>query len=209
MPNEVSELMGKAAPIVSMMGPMGAILGAGMAWNSEFDRTGRMGSSLKKAGKTFVTGKVGQAVGGQFGGAENVGIKSLGDPGYWDFTGPGNAVFNNSNSLFTTVNVEAYGEYEFIYYLKKKLNNFETPFPSSAQIIDDKNNKTLVSASSYEKEQNNKIKKIDLSAQIADLLAKRALEKKITKVFFDRGRHKYHGIIKVFAETLRKKGLNF
>ncbi len=60
----------------------------------------------------------------------------------------------------------------------------------SAQIIDDKNNKTLVSASSYEKEQNNKIKKIDLSAQIADLLAKRALEKKITKVFFDRGRHK-------------------
>tara|TARA_B100000700_G_C14287183_1_gene508679 strand:- start:96 stop:443 length:348 start_codon:yes stop_codon:yes gene_type:complete len=79
----------------------------------------------------------------------------------------------------------------------------------SAQIIDDKNNKTLVSASSYEKEQNNKIKKIDLSAQIADLLAKRALEKKITKVFFDRGRHKYHGIIKVFAETLRKKGLSF
>ena len=79
----------------------------------------------------------------------------------------------------------------------------------SAQIIDDKNNKTLVSASSYEKEQNNKIKKIDLSAQIADLLAKRALEKKITRVFFDRGRHKYHGIIKVFAETLRKKGLNF
>ena len=79
----------------------------------------------------------------------------------------------------------------------------------SAQIIDDKNNKTLVSASSYEKEQNNKVKKIDLSVQIADLLAKRALEKKITKVFFDRGRHKYHGIIKVFAETLRKKGLNF
>ena len=87
MPNEVSELMGKAAPIVSMMGPMGAILGAGMAWNSEFDRTGRMGSSLKKAGKTFVTGKVGQAVGGQFGGAENVGIKSLGDPGYWTDVG--------------------------------------------------------------------------------------------------------------------------
>ena len=79
----------------------------------------------------------------------------------------------------------------------------------SAQIIDDKNNKTLVSASSYEKDQNNKIKKTDLSIKIADLLAKRALEKKITKVFFDRGRHKYHGIIKVFAETLRKKGLNF
>ena len=83
MPNEIAEIGGQLAPIVSMMGPMGAVIGAGMAWNSEFDRTGRMGSSLKKAGKTFVTGKVGQAVGGQFGGAENVGIKSLGDPGYW------------------------------------------------------------------------------------------------------------------------------
>ena len=79
----------------------------------------------------------------------------------------------------------------------------------SAQIIDDQNNKTLVSASSYEKDQDNKMKKIDLSVKIADLLAKRAIEKKITKGFFDRGRHKYHGIIKVFAETLRKKGLNF
>ena len=48
----------------------------------------------------------------------------------------------------------------------------------SAQIIDDKNNKTLVSASSIEKDQNNKIKKIDLSNKIAELLAKRAIEKK-------------------------------
>ena len=79
----------------------------------------------------------------------------------------------------------------------------------SAQIIDDRNNKTLVSASSNEKNQNNKIKKIELSDKIAELLAKRAIEKKITKVFFDRGRYKYHGRIKMFAETLRKKGLNF
>ena len=79
----------------------------------------------------------------------------------------------------------------------------------SAQIIDDKNNKTLVSASSMEKEQNSKIKKIELSDKIAELLAKRAIEKKITKVFFDRGRYKYHGRIKIFAETLRKKGLSF
>ena len=79
----------------------------------------------------------------------------------------------------------------------------------SAQIIDDKNNKTLVSASSIEKGQNNKIKKIDLSNKIAELLAKRAIEKKITKVFFDRGRYKYHGRIKIFAEALRKGGLTF
>ena len=79
----------------------------------------------------------------------------------------------------------------------------------SAQIIDDKNNKTLVSASSIKKDQNNKTKKIDLSNEVAELLAKRAIEKKITKVFFDRGGYKYHGRIKIFAETLRKKGLSF
>ena len=79
----------------------------------------------------------------------------------------------------------------------------------SAQIIDDKNSKTLVSASSIEKDQNNKIKKIDLSNKIAELLAKRAIEKKITKVFFDRGSYRYHGRIKSFADALRKGGLTF
>ena len=78
----------------------------------------------------------------------------------------------------------------------------------SAQIIDDKNNNTLVSATSVSKKKLNK-KKVDLSIFIAETLAKKALEKKITKVYFDRGRYKFHGRIKVFADTLRKNGLNF
>ena len=78
----------------------------------------------------------------------------------------------------------------------------------SAQIIDDKNEKTLVSASSV-KEKNAEKNKSKMSIQVAELLAKKAIEKKITKVYFDRGRYKYHGRIKVFAETLRKNGLNF
>ena len=78
----------------------------------------------------------------------------------------------------------------------------------SAQIIDDKNNKTLVSASSLKEKTSNK-KKSELSIHIAAVIAKKALEKKITKVYFDRGRYKYHGRIKIFAETLRKNGLNF
>ena len=78
----------------------------------------------------------------------------------------------------------------------------------SAQIIDDKNNKTLVSASSLKEKTSNK-KKSELSIHIAGVIAKKALEKKITKVYFDRGSYKYHGRIKIFAETLRKKGLNF
>ncbi len=81
----------------------------------------------------------------------------------------------------------------------------------SAQIIDDKKNETLVSASSFEKEMKkiNKANKIELSVLIAERLAKKALEKKISKVFFDRGNYKYHGRIKTFAETLRKNGLEF
>ena len=59
----------------------------------------------------------------------------------------------------------------------------------SAQIIDDKNNKTLVSASSIEKEiKKDKKNKADTSNILGEILAKRAKEKKISKVYFDRGR---------------------
>jgi len=80
----------------------------------------------------------------------------------------------------------------------------------SAQIIDDKAKITLVSASSIEKEvKNNKVKKIEKSSLIGEILAKRAKKKNINEVYFDRGGYKYHGRIKVFAETLRKNGLKF
>ena len=76
--------------------------------------------------------------------------------------------------------------------VSKSLNNL------SAQIIDDKLKKTLVSASSIEK-----------SSMIGEILAKRAKEKNISNVYFDRGEYKYHGRVKIFAETLRKNGLKF
>ena len=80
----------------------------------------------------------------------------------------------------------------------------------SVQIIDDRNNKTIVSASSKEKKlRENKVKKTEMSKIIGETLAKRATDKKITKVYFDRGGFKYHGRIKALAETLRKNGLNF
>ncbi len=88
--------------------------------------------------------------------------------------------------------------------VSKSLNNL------SAQIIDDRLNKTLVSASSIEKEiKAKKIKKIEKSALIGEILAKRAKDKKIEKVFFDRGEYKYHGRVKNFADSLRKNGLKF
>ena len=81
----------------------------------------------------------------------------------------------------------------------------------SAQIIDDMKEVTLLSASSVEKDIKsiNKTKKIEISKVVAEKLAKRAHEKKITKIFFDRGAYKYHGRIKIFAETLRKNGMEF
>jgi large subunit ribosomal protein L18 len=81
----------------------------------------------------------------------------------------------------------------------------------SAQIIDDSKNITLLSASSVEKDIKglNKVNKTELSKIVAEKLAKKALEKKITKIFFDRGVYKYHGRVKIFAETLRKNGMEF
>ena len=79
------------------------------------------------------------------------------------------------------------------------------------RLRDDFNNVTLLSASSAEKDikSMNKINKTELSKIVAEKLAKKANEKKITKVYFDRGFYKYHGRVKVFAETLRKNGMEF
>ena len=89
--------------------------------------------------------------------------------------------------------------------VSRSLKNF------SAQIIDDVNNKTILSASSVEKDIKNvsKINKISISKIVAEKLAKKAIDKNIKKIYFDRGKFKYHGRVKEFAETLRKNGMEF
>ena len=89
-----------------------------------------------------------------------------------------------------------------------RLTVFKSSRNISAQIIDDKSNKTLISATSI-KEKNTNKKKTDLSLLVAERLSKKAMEKKITRVYFDRGGYKYHGRIKIFADALRKGGLTF
>ena len=80
----------------------------------------------------------------------------------------------------------------------------------SAQIIDDIKNITLASASSNTKEiKLQKKNKKELSSIVAEELAKKAKVMNITKVYFDRGIYKYHGRVKIFAETLRKNGMEF
>ena len=92
-----------------------------------------------------------------------------------------------------------------------RLSIFRSTKNISAQIIDDTKNVTLLSASSVEKDiKEGKIKnKSELSVIVAEKLAKKAQEKKINKIYFDRGIYKYHGRIKIFAETLRKNGMEF
>ena len=92
-----------------------------------------------------------------------------------------------------------------------RLSIFRSAKNISAQIIDDTKNITLLSASSVEKDIKSaeKVNKSKLSEIVAEKLAKKAQEKKITKIFFDRGIYKYHGRVKVFADTLRKNGMEF
>ena len=91
-----------------------------------------------------------------------------------------------------------------------RISVFKSLSNLSAQIIDDKLEKTLVSASSTEKEiKNKKIKKMEMSILVGEVLAKRAKEKNIERVYFDRGYNKYHGRVKNFADSLRKNGMKF
>ena len=110
----------------------------------------------------------------------------------------------NKRKLRNRKKLRAVSSNRFRISVSKSLKNL------SAQIIDDKAKKTIVSASSIEKEiKKNKVKKIEKSTLIGEVLAKRAKEKNINEVYFDRGEYKYHGRVKVFAETLRKNGLKF
>lgn len=78
-----------------------------------------------------------------------------------------------------------------------------------AQIIDDVNRVTLVSASTMDKEVNTKHANKEAAKEVGALIAKRAKEKKIVDVVFDRSGYMYHGVVKELAESARQGGLNF
>jgi large subunit ribosomal protein L18 len=78
-----------------------------------------------------------------------------------------------------------------------------------AQIIDDVNGKTLVSASTMEKDFTEYGGNADAAKKIGELVAKRALKAKIDAVVFDRGGFVYHGRVKALAEGAREGGLKF
>lgn len=87
-----------------------------------------------------------------------------------------------------------------------RLSIFVSNKHMTAQIINDTENKTLVYATDKEVGSG---KNTEIAVSLGELVAKKALEKGIDNVVFDRGNKKYHGKIKALADSSRKHGLNF
>ena len=97
-------------------------------------------------------------------------------------------------------------------YGRPRLSVFRSSKQIYAQIIDDQQGVTLVSASSLEKDQREALKTgatVDAAALIGKLLAERAVAKGIKEVVFDRGGYIYHGRVKALADGAREGGLDF
>ncbi len=93
---------------------------------------------------------------------------------------------------------------------RPRLSVFRSLRNISAQIIDDTQHHTLVSASSLDKDlgaDDKKLTKVELSRLVGASIAKKASEKGISRVVFDRGGYKYHGRVKNLAEAAREEGL--
>jgi len=93
---------------------------------------------------------------------------------------------------------------------RNRLSVFRSNNHIYAQLIDDINGITLASASSLEKSiKEKKLQRKEIAELIGKNIAKKIISKGIDKVAFDRGKYKYHGLIKILAEAARSEGLNF
>jgi large subunit ribosomal protein L18 len=93
---------------------------------------------------------------------------------------------------------------------RPRLNVFRSNKHIYAQLIDDVNGVTLASASTLDKELNlESTGNVEAAQKVGELVAKRAVEKGIKSVVFDRGGYLYHGRVKALAEAARENGLEF
>jgi len=95
---------------------------------------------------------------------------------------------------------------------RPRLNVFRSLRHMYAQLIDDAAGHTMVAASTLDAEVSEQIAKLSKAEQaklVGKVLAKRALEKGVKKIVFDRGGYKYHGRVKALAESARAEGLQF
>ena len=93
---------------------------------------------------------------------------------------------------------------------RNRLSVFRSNNHLYAQLIDDSNGITLASSSSLEKSiKDKKLQRKEIAELIGKNIAKKIISKGIDKVAFDRGKYKYHVLIKILAEAARSEGLNF
>ena len=94
---------------------------------------------------------------------------------------------------------------------RNRLSAFRSNNHLYAQVINDKKGVTLVSASSLDKniKKDNKLSNTEIAKKIGIEVAKKSIEKGIKEVVFDKGRYKYHGKIKILADSARSAGLKF
>jgi large subunit ribosomal protein L18 len=95
---------------------------------------------------------------------------------------------------------------------RPRLNVYRSLNNIYAQVVDDTTHSTVVSASTVDKEVKAKVKtggNVESARIVGELVAKRAKEKGVEKVVFDRGGYQYHGRVKSLAEAAREAGLEF
>jgi large subunit ribosomal protein L18 len=92
---------------------------------------------------------------------------------------------------------------------RPRLNVYRSNANIYAQIIDDENGVTLLSASTLDKEFNGYGGNREAAKAVGTMIAKKAADKGITEVVFDRGGYVYHGRVKELAEAAREGGLKF
>jgi large subunit ribosomal protein L18 len=92
---------------------------------------------------------------------------------------------------------------------RPRLNVFRSNKHLYAQLIDDTQGVTIVSASTMDKDFNGTAGNVEAAKLIGETIAKRATEKNIKSVVFDRGGYLYHGRVKALSEAARENGLEF
>jgi len=92
---------------------------------------------------------------------------------------------------------------------RPRLNVYRSNKHIYAQLIDDASGVTLASASTMEKDFDGAAGNVEAAAKVGEAIAKRAVEKNVTNVVFDRGGYLYHGRVKALADAARENGLEF
>ena len=119
---------------------------------------------------------------------------------------------SNSRNLFKRRTIHTRARLQRLASGRPRLSVFRSGKHIYAQIIDDANGATLATASTIDKDLRSGLKTgadRNAATEVGKLVAKRAAEKGVTEVFFDRGGYKYHGRIKALADGAREGGLSF